>query len=228
MSGALTKISVEMRRGVAALLVVPPGNPPTGGWPLTVALHGWSESAESFAQVLAPAIERGGRAWLIPNGPLPFEKRRERGIGYAWYLFAGDQALMRASMGEATAMLSALIGAAVNESDGTINGEAVTLLGFSQGGYLAGVSWMDMPGVVGVVCIGGRLKAEWWPRKDGRRVRFLQLHGGSDSSVASELAGKGVEEARALGYEAEMAVFEGAGHEVSAAMLKRYLDWEGR
>jgi predicted esterase len=211
----------------ARALVITPGCELAGGWPVTLALHGMGENAEWFAQVLQPAIRRGDRVWVIPDGPLPFEKRREPGIGHAWYLFAGDQGRLRAGMAEAARWLAGLIGRV--RSDGVrvgVDWGRLDVVGFSQGGYLASVLWMDMPGVSRVVCIGGRLKQEWWPDEMAGAPQFLQLHGEDDRSVTPELARKAVEAAVARGFSVEYREFPGEGHEVSAGMLEAYGEWE--
>lgn len=215
----------------ARALVLSPGagvRVPEEGFPVTLALHGMGENAESFAAVLEPAIAKGGRVWVIPDGPHPFEKRREPGIGHAWYLFAGDQQRLRAGMADAAKWLAGLLGRVkADRAGGKIDWTRLDVLGFSQGGYLAGVLWMDMPGVARVVCAGGRLKQEWWPEHAGGAPSFLHLQGADDASVTPAMARQAAEAAAARGYSVDYREFPGVGHAVSASMLEAYMEWEG-
>jgi predicted esterase len=208
---------------------------PADGLPLTLALHGFGKDAHSFADKLALRDFARDRAWLIPDGFLPFEKRREPGIGYAWYLFAQDQMLLRATMEEACVNLQSVLHRALAEaaeSGVAVNRHRISILGFSQGGYLAGVLAAWKPSVFhAAACACGRLKHEFVPAagdcSDASKPRFLQLLGERDTSVSPELAARGVEGTRALGYDVESRSFD-AGHEVTPAMLAAFAEWESR
>lgn len=228
----LAAIPYTVTRRVPALVIVPDSPAPRGGHPVTLALHGMGESAESFATVLEPAIAHGRRAWVIPTAPHAFEKRRERGLGHAWYLFAGDQELLRASMIETSGWLAGLMetlhrSATSNDTQPgpALNLGAIDVLGFSQGGYLASVLWMHMTGIARVICMGGRLKQEWWPESATPAPRFLHLHGSADESVPVTLARDAAEAAKHKGFDVTFREFATAGHTVTADMLAAYAAW---
>jgi predicted esterase len=162
------------------------------GAPLVIALHGWGMTARAFVRWLKPGIERGGLSWWFPRGILPCEVSgaQRRRIGYAWYVFDGNQERLRASMDEARAYLVALAGNARR----ALRPSSISLLGFSQGGYLASYVALTRPDLFsGLVCCGGRPKSEFVDDLSAARdVRILIQSGAQDTSVNPELIDKGV------------------------------------
>ena len=166
------------------------------GSPLVIALHGWGMSDRAFARWLEPGIAAGGLSWWVPRAPLPFEVGRRR-IGYGWYVFDGDQVTLRASMDEARAWLSGLAAAARR----SLRPASVTLLGFSQGAYLASYVALTRPDLFDrLVCCCGRPKAEFVGDLDAAgEVQVLIQTGARDETVSKELIEKGVQPLRDAG-----------------------------
>ena len=184
----LIHTTYKVSRELPAMLLLPAGKPPLGGWPLVLALHGMGESCDLFAEQLQPAISVGGRAWLIPSGPLALERRREPGIGYAWYIFGGDQERLKQSTAAAAGELGGLLASVAAEHP--VNPGLASVVGFSQGGYLASVLWTHIAGLRAICCIGGRLKQEWWPEVPSRRPGVLAVARGGRSVRASRISGQ--------------------------------------
>jgi len=159
------------------------------GAPLVIALHGWGMSDRSFHRWLAPGIERGGLSWWIPRGILPCEVR-QRKIGYSWYVFDGDQDRLRARMDEARGYLAGVVQMA-RES---LRPSSITLLGFSQGAYLASYVALTRPDLFDrLVCCCGRPKAEFVEDLGAAgEMEILIQTGDKDDSVRPELIAKGV------------------------------------
>lgn len=184
------------------------------GAPLVLALHGWGMTARAFQRWLQPGIDLATASWWVPRGPLPLEVR-SRKIGYAWYVFDGDQDALKASMDEAAAYLAGLVATARRQ----LAPASVTLLGFSQGAYLGSYAALTRPDLYDrlVVCCG-RPKAEFVPDLDGARAtRVLVQSGARDESVKPELIAKGVGPLRAAGLAVEEKTYE-AAHRLTAEM----------
>jgi phospholipase/carboxylesterase len=213
----------EFRQRLPYTVQLPPGYDPERRWPVVMALHGMGQSEDHMRRFLR-GLEDSPYIWCFPRGVHPYEIRKpERTrIGHAWYLFTGDQDALRESMHLTGQCLLDLHDALAREYP--VGGSAV--VGFSQGGYLAGVVAAGNPGrFKGAACIGGRLKHEFMP--EGGGVRLLQLHGGNDRSVPPELAQEAVTATRRKGYEVEYHVDEQAGHEVSPGMVEHLGRWLG-
>lgn len=201
---------------------------PTGHAPdtLVLALHGMGQSPHTMQTMLAPVLDLPC-GFLFPLAPWPYEIRKpERTvIGHAWYMFNGDQVSLRAWMDiAATHLLGVLDEIALSWKP-----RKTILIGFSQGGYLAGYLGPQNPGrFAAAACIGGRIKHEFLGDCPGvaRAMPLLQLHGGRDAAVKPEAAREAVEKTRALGFSA-VTYYEdpAAGHEISAPMAQHLGTW---
>lgn len=212
---------------VRVLVEQPDAQPPARGWPVVLALHGMGEDAADMHAKLAAAGAFGNHLWLIPDGPLPFERRSTRAVGRAWYLFAGDQGLLARTMEHASAFLLGVLDSAA--ASRRIDAGRVTLLGFSQGGYLASVlAGRNQQRFRGAACVGGRLKHELFLPAASAPPEFLQIHGSTDSSVTPELAQNAVAATKALGFEVGMKIIDGAGHDLTPEMVREFLQWHAR
>lgn len=201
-------------------LVLPDGYTPERAWPLVIALHGMGQYEALMKRALAPLADRPWM-WLFPRGPYPYEMRgpEKIRIGYAWYLFTGDQDALRRSMAATTTHLLALQD--VIRKSHTV-GETV-LVGFSQGGYQAGVTAANHhERFRGAACIGGRLKHEFMDAPPDARaaLALLQLHGGRDANVTPDFARRAVDACKAAGFtDTDMMIDDDAGHEVSPKLV---------
>lgn len=197
-----------------------------GPMPVTLALHGMGQTADQMEALLKPAIAQGGRIWVIPDGFLPVEKHREQEIGFSWYLFAGDQGLLKKSMLESCNLLQSVLDKALE--DLPVNSSRISVLGFSQGGYLGSVLGARNPARINAVgCAGGRLKHEFFPKVPERsRPAFMQLHGADDQSVSASLAERAMQMTSELGYRSSMRTFPGVAHVLTKTMIENFLDWE--
>lgn len=157
---------------------------------LLVALHGMGMSAGSFARHVLPATPPG-TTLLLPQGPLPYEIRRDSGIrqGNSWYVYLGDEEPFLRSMQRTEEWLLAAVDDAVDSLD--LDPARVSLLGFSQGGYLAGyVGIRNSLRFRRLVVAGGRIKHEVLAdaaREAARTpLQVLAVHGEQDESVGLE------------------------------------------
>ena len=135
--------------------------PEPGPAPLLVALHGQGMSADRFLRILLP-LDKGPLRLVIPEGMYPYEIRREDRIviGYSWYLYRGDQAEFRAHLARSEEHLRSLLDEI--EARHPVDRKRSVLLGFSQGGYLAGfVGLRHRDRFGGLVIASARLKHEF-------------------------------------------------------------------
>jgi phospholipase/carboxylesterase len=185
---------------------------------LVVALHGMGMSAASFAET-ARAVSPPAASVLVPQAPLPFELRGKDGVrqGNGWYVYdTAESASFLASMRRAEEWLIRLVEFVT--VDHGFDRARVSLVGFSQGGYLAGwVGVRHAPRFRRLVVAGGRLKHEALA-DDGRRaattpLRVLGVHGEKDEGVAPAAARASIEAVAAWGVPAEFKTYP-CGHAV--------------
>ncbi|MHC4817840.1 MAG: alpha/beta hydrolase [Planctomycetota bacterium] len=186
------------------------------GQPLVIALHGWGMTPRAFERWLRPGMEQPGVSWWIPRGILPCEVR-SRKIGYSWYVFDGDQVALRASMDEARAYLVHLAEVARRR----LAPRAITLLGFSQGGYLASYAALTRPDLFQrLICCCGRPKAEFVDDIEAARgVRVFVQTGAQDVSLKPELMARGVGPLKEAGLAVVERSYEG-DHRMTKEMAR--------
>ncbi|MEM7163969.1 MAG: alpha/beta fold hydrolase [Planctomycetota bacterium] len=200
----------------------------TRGLPLVVALHGMGMSGQSFLRVLRHLGQQC--VILAPNGPYPFEKRAGSTIqiGYGWYIYRGDQVEFREHLERSEAFLNELVTRVANEL-GTDNSRT-TLLGFSQGGYLAGFAALRNPDrYPGLVIASSRLKHEFLTTELATRrlPRTLFLHSAADQATPLERMRDGLEQLVAHGGVAELYEHD-AGHRLPPDALQHMAAWQQR
>ncbi|MBX3461512.1 MAG: hypothetical protein KF696_16325 [Planctomycetes bacterium] len=202
-------------------LALPRGLKHDREWPLVMCLHGMGGHHDLMRRWMGPLLSH---PWIFcfPRGPLPFEQRLpdKRRIGYAWYVFDGDQEALRESMQLSIEHLH-------NIQDLVRKQYPVgrtAIIGFSQGGYLAPVVAGNAPGrFCAAASICGRIKHEFLPSGGG--ARLAQFSGGRDGSIAPELASAGAHGAREKGYTVNEHLDPEAGHEVTPLILEQLRAW---
>jgi predicted esterase len=186
---------------------------------LLVALHGMGMSPATFRKRVLP-LAPPGYTVLIPQGPLPYEMRSESGIrqGNAWYIYLGDERAFIESMQATEEWLLGMIDRYV-EFHG-LDPTAVSLMGFSQGAYLAGyVAIRNAHRFRRLVVAGGRIKHEVLlddaTRAAAERPDFeiLCVHGEEDGSVALDAVRSSVEAVAERGIPTELRTYP-TGHSV--------------
>jgi predicted esterase len=181
---------------------------------LVIALHGWGMRARSFERWMQPGIDASECSWWFPRGILPLEVRSQK-IGFAWYVFDGDQDGLRASMDTSCEYLAGLVA----QARAALNPSSITLLGFSQGAYLGSYAALSRPDLFdAVICCCGRPKAEFVDNLEGARgTRVLVQVGDRDEAVRPELIAKGVDPLIAAGLNVTVQHFD-AAHRVVPEM----------
>lgn len=195
--------------------------------PLLVALHGMGQDLDIMAGQIAPLRSRDGLL-LLPDAPLPFERKAEggeRGLGHAWYVYTGDQADFLAWAERAEAYLLGLIDDLI--ASGVADSERVSLIGYSQGGYLAGILALRNPERFrAAIIVNARVKHEvaGQPSAAASRPEFLVLHGEHDRFIPLDAARASTDQLAASGTEAQFEAFP-SGHRFSEDQAARARDW---
>lgn len=188
-----------------------------GDGSLVVALHGMGMSAGSFAKDVLPCVPERASV-LIPQAPLPFEMRGPKGIrqGNGWYVYTGETEAFLASMRLAETWLLRQIDFVVVDHGYDV--KRVSLLGFSQGGYLAG--WMGVRQAARfqrLVVAAARIKHEVLEddavRAATTSMRVLQVHGETDESVGAAASKTSCDALAAWGLPSEFRTYA-VGHAV--------------
>jgi phospholipase/carboxylesterase len=188
-----------------------------GDGSLVVALHGMGQSAESFAKDALPCVPERAST-LIPQAPLPFEMRGAKGIrqGNGWYVYTGETESFLASMQHVEEWLLKQVDFVVR--DHGFDARRVSLLGFSQGGYLAGyVGVRHATRFRRLVVAAARIKHEVL-EADAKRasetgLRVLHVHGDADESVAAAAARSSADALAGFGVPTEFRTYA-SGHAV--------------
>lgn len=186
---------------------------------LLVALHGQGMSARSFARELLPAVPEGTTV-LLPDGPQPFEIRRESGLrrGHAWYVYTGDENAFVSEMQHTGTWLIDLVDDVVAAYE--LDPRRVDLLGFSQGGYMAGYLGIShAERFRKLVVAGARIKHEVLEEHAHRAVEagavpeLLCVHGDADPSVRVDAVRASFDALGAWGVRGDFRTFP-CGHTV--------------
>ncbi|MDC1141910.1 hypothetical protein OAU50_02360 [Planctomycetota bacterium] len=189
--------------------------------PIVIALHGMGQNEDRMRRFMGPIADLPF-IWVYPRGVHPFEIRKpeKTRIGHAWYLFTGDQETLRQSMLDTTEYLLEVRTEVINR----YGLRPCAIVGFSQGGYLAGVVAANHADqFTAAASLGGRLKHEFMP--EGGGVKLAQFHGAKDVNVSPDLAKEAAEATRSKGYEVEYSEDIDAGHEISEYMAQELGDW---
>ncbi len=212
------RLSVHTKREVPVLAWTPSGKSPPGGWPAVLALHGYGMDEAFFARVIRLRFPREPWAWIVPRGPWRVFSQPGR-VGYAW-LVGSKEFPDHEGMAGTERLLSDALKAAVGSL--SINPRRVALLGFSQGGFAAGVAALRTPRRwKGAAVLGGYINPLMVPEglAAGRGARLAFLHGRQDADVPMERARQSVGLLAEAGIEAPLHTFPG-GHKLSRAMAK--------
>ena len=186
---------VNVGRGGVRVLI-PPGEPPKSGWPLVIALHGRCQSPEQLDASLALSrLAQGREAREGAGATEPFvlalpEGRRSM-IFFACRVWQATEAccgerpgaLAPAAENDA-AYIGTLARSLVSSPSLHVDPERVSLLGSSNGGFLANVVACAQAGLTAsIATLGASTYARREECRPERPVRMLAVHGTRDVTV---------------------------------------------
>ena len=203
-------------------LELPEGAAPAGGWPVLLGLHGFGDDADRLAGRLE-GLADAPFARLYPDGPYPVELRdaEPKRVGRSWYQYTGDQDAFLGALAVAGGHLDRVLESSAGAHP--LHLDRVAVLGYSQGGYLAG--WYAITNASrfrGLVAISCRIKDEvlgaHLPAARGFPV--LVLHGARDEAVKLPPQEESVARLRDAGVDVTLEVHDG-GHGLKRSLAPR-------
>ncbi len=195
------------------------------GAPLVLALHGQGENEALMTERVG---DRGSDlAWAFPRAPYPEERRRreEIRIGHSWYQYTGDPDAFHESLLLTGVWLLGVLDRMLAETKA--DPSCVHLLGFSQGGYLAGSMAFTWPErFAGCAILGARYKTELLEGgMDALHgTRFFGGHGARDRAVKPAPSLEREAEMRAAGLDVTHRDYA-TGHRVLPEMIDDVIGW---
>ena len=186
---------VNVGRGDMQVLI-PPGEPPAAGWPLVIALHGRCQNPEQLDASLGLsrlALGRGAREGAGATEPfvLALPEGRRSMIFFACRVWQATEAccgerpgaLAPAAENDA-AYVGTLARSLASSPSLHVDPERVSLLGSSNGGFLANVIACTQDGfVASIATLGASTYARQEDCRPERPVRMLAVHGTRDVTV---------------------------------------------
>jgi len=191
----MLEVRVNAGRGGFRVLI-PPGQPPSKGWPLVVALHGRCQSPEQLDASLGLsrlAVGREGRESAGATEPfvLALPEGRRSMIFFACRVWqateacCGEQsrALAPASEDDA-AYIGSVVRVLTSGPTVHVDPRRVSLLGSSNGGFLANVIACTQADLAAsVATLGASTYARREDCQPSSPVRMLAVHGSRDVTV---------------------------------------------
>lgn len=219
------KHSIDIRR-LQNYLVFPPAKPTQGPAPVLLALHGMSMSGASLLRKLQP-LEVPSMRLVLPDGPHRHEIRRPDRIrtGHSWYIYNGDQEQFREELECSEGDLLRIIEEVDREY--AVDWKRSVVLGFSQGGYLAGFLASRNPErFAGAIIASARLKHEFLVDQisRGELPSYLFVYSQADKHLPSNSLEDGISQLRNVSSDVQVKLHED-GHRLSESALGHIAEW---
>lgn len=190
---------------------------------IILLLHGLNERGRRIYRKLLPHLPSNALI-IAPNGPFPLPRYKEEKLdfGYAWYFYDKFKKSYVINQDLAKNWLKELV---------TLNNPnklPVTIIGFSQGGYLAPLAGLIIPETKLVVGLG----CEFRNNLLGEKTPFplVGIHGEQDDIISSESSLHEFHLLKERGFKGEWHSVE-AKHEINQNMglkVKEILDQYGK
>lgn len=216
---------IQGRIPVRVRVELPDAEPPPSGFPFALCLHGYGESAASFAERLALPEAGFARVFLDAPSEVVVGKGDERRIGRSWYAYTGDQPAFLESLERAEGFVVDAMECIVAGSP--LDPRRAVMIGYSQGGYLG--SWMAFrhrSRFAGLVAISCRVKTEVLDDEIAAATGYpvLVVHGERDPATAFEPQARSVGVLESAGVDVNFHVHDG-GHGIRRAVLPVIADF---
>ncbi len=186
-------------------------------------LHGLGERGKRIYRKLLPALPSDALV-LAPNAPFPVPRKDgKKDYGYSWYFYDKVQQEYFINQNLAKFWLRDLLQI---ENPKAL---PVTIIGFSQGGYLAPVVAQEIAETKLVIGLSCEFRHHLITRRPA--FRLVALHGKNDDVVTSQLALDQIETLNRKGIPVEFQLVEETNHEISAIMtrlIQKILETHGK
>jgi predicted esterase len=182
---------------------------------LVVLLHGYEQSGDKMMEKLKGVVPNDA-AVLAPNGPFPVPRRTETGyrMGFSWYFWNPFTDEYYVDMEIAVGFIAELVRDLVSQLPSPEL--PITLIGFSQGGYLAPFIAQAMPQVDHVIGLGCEFLVD--ELEHPVKYRMDAVHGAKDDVVSCENAKKAHQELVRRGVKGGFYELADTGHRIDAPM----------
>jgi predicted esterase len=172
---------------------------------LILLLHGFQQEGAVIANLLGDALPKQA-AVIAPDGhfPIPVRTREGYRMGFTWYFFDPVTQQYFKDMSAALGYLDKLWGAL------ELPDLPLTIIGYSQGAYLAPHAGLRLPRVNHVIGINGRFRSE--VLTEALPFRIDAINGMKDPSVDPERARGCFQDLKDRGCRGAFHAIENGGH----------------
>jgi predicted esterase len=189
---------------------------------IILLLHGYNERGRRIFRKLLPYLPKEALI-LAPNGPFPLPRPKEDRLdfGFAWYFFDRFKKTYLINQDLPKNWLREFV--RQNNPDHL----PLTIIGFSQGGYLAPLAGLLLPETKLVVGLGCEFRSPLLPQICP--FPLVGLHGEQDEVISPASSQKEAEVLQQRGFDCEWFLIHDCKHEVNAnaglkvqAILEKY------
>lgn len=180
---------------------------------VVLLLHGLNERGKRIYRKLLPYLPEDALV-IAPNGPFPIQRNKEGRFdyGHSWYFYDKFENQYFINQDLAKYWLRDLI-AAENPSS-----LPVTIIGFSQGGYLAPVVASEIKETRLVIGLACEFRSHLVP--EAPSFSLHAVHGNQDDVISMQSALIGIEKLKEKNIPVHFHLIENARHEITSAMGK--------
>ena len=178
---------------------------------LVVLLHGLDERGLRILRKLMKYLPENAQV-LAPNGPfpLPRPKADRMDYGYAWYFYDRFTQSYHVDQTLALSLLKSLL------TEKNPLHLPVTIIGFSQGGYLAPLLAYEDANVKTVIGIGCEFRERFFPRVPD--FKLYGLHGDQDHIISADQSRAYAQRLSEKNIPVDWRLISGSAHEIDQAM----------
>lgn len=179
-----------------------------------ILLHGFQLDAQFIYKFFSQIKELKNDSILAPNGPYlsPFKKRGEFYKGYAWYFFDSQKSQYLIPFDPAISYIKQLV------KKLKIEDKKITLIGYSQGGYIAPAIAYELDNVDSVIGIACCFRNSKFSIKNN--INYIQIHSKADLVVDYNNAFEEHVKLTDRGARTEWISLEDSGHKLDIDYLE--------
>ncbi len=178
---------------------------------LYILLHGYLEKYSKIYQPLKGLIPNDAHI-LAPNGifPIPIHKKKYMFLRYAWYFFDSHKKKYYVNHSVPVDFIISII------QKLNLENMDITIIGHSQGGYLAPFVAKELKRVNKVIMINAQLRHDLLGKKVDYEI--IAINAAEDTIVDPLKAKLLIDEFREFGNQATFYLVQNTGHEVSLSI----------
>ena len=177
-------------------------------------LHGLGERGKRIFRKLLPYLPQDALV-LAPNAPFPIprDKEGQMDFGHTWYFYDKFQGKYFINQDLAKYWLRDLVHI---ENPLAL---PLTIIGFSQGGYLAPLVGLEIKETKRVVGLSCEFRSSLIP--EGLPFSLAAFHGDKDEIISAEMALNEIEKLKEKEILVDFYLVNNTGHEISSDMAKK-------